>query len=148
MGLPNKYFGKINAAYQAAVNKYGPKRVFSALCIFFLVGYLTFFFFKYLFSGYFISNESGDIFMIYLGYFYYIKESFLDFILPLWNPYVFSGTSLISNPEYGLFYPLNLLFIPFGIPYAFNITIIVHFLIKGIGASLLLESWTLIFQVP
>src|SRR5437016_1573484 len=30
--------------------------------------------------------------------------------LPLWNPYIFSGTPLLANFQSGAFYPLNIIF--------------------------------------
>ncbi len=35
-------------------------------------------------------------------------------IVPLWNPYIFSGFPLLANWQSGVFYPLNLLMIVFG----------------------------------
>ncbi len=33
--------------------------------------------------------------------------------LPLWNPYIFSGNTFLSNPQTSMFYPINALFILF-----------------------------------
>jgi len=45
-------------------------------------------------------------------------------VLPLWNPYNFSGTSLSGNIQAGVFYPLNFLFFFLPFPVAWTLLII------------------------
>ncbi|MDO8660113.1 MAG: YfhO family protein [Candidatus Parcubacteria bacterium] len=40
--------------------------------------------------------------------------------LPLWNPYVFSGSPFLGNPTAAMFYPLNILFVLFQVNFAFG----------------------------
>ena len=45
-------------------------------------------------------------------------------ILPLWNPYSFSGYPLLANFQTGAFYPLNLLYLVFSFPTAWSMEVI------------------------
>lgn len=46
--------------------------------------------------------------------------------LPLWNPYVFSGTPYIAGIQSAIFYPLNILYLLFDTPFAINLSITIH----------------------
>lgn len=63
----------------------------------------------------------------------FIKEQFLSGKIPLWNPYYFSGHPFQANPSTFLFYPGKLLFILLPLPWAFNLSTLIHFLIAALG---------------
>ena len=51
--------------------------------------------------------------------------------LPLWNPYIFCGQPLFASLQTAILYPPNLLLLLLPIDFAFNLTIILHFLLAG-----------------
>jgi hypothetical protein len=79
--------------------------------------------------------------VIYLGkpllgsdfalYFRPVKEFIRDYVLthgtvPLWNPYILSGTPIVSNIQASMFYPLGVLFYVMPSEYAYGYTVILH----------------------
>ena len=85
------------------------KRAFDAL----LLG-LLFFLCLVLFSEILIRGKYlyGSDFVLY---FYPVKKYIRDSVLssqrlPFWNPYLFSGTPLVTNIQASMFYPLGFLF--------------------------------------
>lgn len=52
--------------------------------------------------------------------------------IPWWNPYVFSGTPLVANPQAGSLYPLNVLFFFFDFASAWSVLIILEPLLAGL----------------
>ncbi|MEK9176173.1 MAG: YfhO family protein [Patescibacteria group bacterium] len=67
-------------------------------------------------------------------------ESFKKGILPIWNPYSFSGTPNIANLQSAAFYPLNVLFgfLPF--EYAWSLLIMLSPLLAGIFLYIYLRN--------
>ena len=70
-------------------------------------------------------------------YFYPLKEFIRDHLLsqgsiPLWNPYQFSGTPLISNIQASLFYPLGFLFYLMPSDQAYGYTVVMHCLLGSV----------------
>ncbi|HEX9817488.1 MAG TPA: hypothetical protein VGA89_01165 [Patescibacteria group bacterium] len=63
-------------------------------------------------------------------------------VLPLWNPYLFSGIStLMLDAHQSILYPSTLLFILFPPALALNLTIILHLLLAYAGMYLLARTW-------
>jgi len=57
----------------------------------------------------------------------FIRDHFLHYgTIPMWNPYQFSGTPLISNIQASLFYPLGFLFYLMPSEQAYPYTLIMH----------------------
>lgn len=52
--------------------------------------------------------------------------------VPLWDPYNCSGTHYLANPESGLFYPLNLIFLIMPVTKAINISTALHVFLMGL----------------
>ena len=70
-------------------------------------------------------------------YFYPLKEFIRDHLMshgaiPLWNPYQFSGTPLISNIQASLFYPLGFLFYIMPSDQAYGYTVVMHCLLGSL----------------
>lgn len=65
--------------------------------------------------------------------FFFVSQSLRNCAIPLWNPYLLNGYPIIANIEAQIFYPINLLFLPFTAftPYAMQLHIILHFFIAG-----------------
>ncbi len=58
-------------------------------------------------------------------------------ILPLWNPYIFSGISWIGDITHSIFYPTTLFFWLFHPAVALNVTVVAHLLLTMVGMYLL-----------
>ncbi|MDI6689732.1 MAG: YfhO family protein [Actinomycetota bacterium] len=52
--------------------------------------------------------------------------------LPLWNPYILSGTPFISNIQAALFYPFNVIFYLFSPKYGYGYYIMLHYFLAGV----------------
>ena len=70
-------------------------------------------------------------------YFFPLKKLIRDHVLsfdtiPLWNPYQFSGTPLISNIQASMFYPLDFLFYMVPTEHAYGYTVILHFILASV----------------
>jgi hypothetical protein len=62
-------------------------------------------------------------------------------ILPLWNPYLFSGISWISDVGQSVLHPSTLLFVLFRPAVALNLTVLLHLLLAYGGMYLLAREW-------
>ena len=70
----------------------------------------------------------------------YLKSAIMQFgAVPLWSPTILSGYPFFGNPLAGLWYPPGWLALVFPLPFGFNIMIILHMLIGGIGMYKLLS---------
>ena len=76
-------------------------------------------------------------------YFFTVSNSLRHGELPLWNPYLFNGFPTIANIEAQIFYPLNLLFLPFTpfTPYAVNLSLILHCFLAGVFMYFLCRNY-------
>ncbi len=52
--------------------------------------------------------------------------------IPLWNPYIFSGSPFVGNPTSAMFYPFSLLYLLLPVEYAFSIIFILDIFLLGI----------------
>lgn len=62
-------------------------------------------------------------------------------IIPLWNPYVFSGMPYFATIKNGIFYPLNFLYLILPVGSAINWTIALHMLLSGVTMYYLLKHY-------
>lgn len=74
---------------------------------------------------------------------FYAAEGVARGIIPLWNPYVFSGVPFLATVQHGLFYPFNLLHYLFPFTPGFKFLFIIHYFLAGLGLYLLLRSFSL-----
>lgn len=91
---------------------------------------------------------SGRFFIRDLTRYYYptkriIREVILAGEFPYWNPYYSAGQPMAANPEYEIFYPLQLLILLPDYDLGFRLHVIIHYLIAAIGMYLLLRSMDL-----
>jgi hypothetical protein len=81
----------------------------------------------------------------YFPFMYFIINGIRSREIPLWNPYLFSGTPAFGDPLYQLFSPLAILFniVPSNLSYQyFDIIEIIYILIGGISIYLLARNLT------
>lgn len=81
-------------------------------------------------------------------YFYsnyaFIRQSLQDGTFPpLRNPYLFSGTPFIANPQSAIFYPPSLLFYLLPLAVAFNASYVLHTFLAGISMFALARNLNL-----
>ena len=53
---------------------------------------------------------------------------------PLWNPYLFLGAPFLANPQAAVFYPLNLILMPFDAARAVSLSVVIHVWLAAVGA--------------
>lgn len=83
--------------------------------------------------------DLSDSILYYLPVRQYAASSLQAGRLPLWNPYLFSGTPFLGNGESGLFSPLNALFLIFRPPRAFGYSAALQLFLAGAFMFLLLR---------
>jgi len=78
--------------------------------------------------------------------FFYPMKDFLarsvkagDF--PLWNPWLLNGEPFFATLQPGALYPGNVLLYFLPMPYAFGLTLILHYPLAGVGMYCLLRAW-------
>ncbi len=83
-------------------------------------------------------NRGNDLQEQFWPVFYFIRLNFLKTRqLPLWNNLFLSGTPILPDPQFSLFYPLNIVFLLLPTDAAFIIHFIIHSFLGSIGAYLL-----------
>src|ERR1051325_1524957 len=60
--------------------------------------------------------------------------------LPLWNPYVMSGSSFVGNGQSALFYPLNFLLYVLPLPIAWTLLLMLRMFLAGIFMASLIRN--------
>jgi len=107
-------------------------------CVFIAAAVLAYFsrviFFKY---NFFI----GDLYTQFFPWKNFLRVSVQNRVLPLWNPFVFSGVPFLADVQKGAFYPFGIVFYLFDFPLALKIYVLFHFLIMAVSAYLLLRSF-------
>ncbi|MBI5554989.1 MAG: YfhO family protein [Elusimicrobia bacterium] len=74
---------------------------------------------------------------------FYATEGVTRGIIPLWNPYIFSGVPFLATVQHALFYPFNLLHYLFPFTPGFKFLFIIHYFLAGLGLYLLLRFFSL-----
>lgn len=62
---------------------------------------------------------------------------------PMWNPFILNGVPFFGSLQPGHLYPGSLVFYLLPMPQAFNLGIVLHFVVAGAGSYLLLRRWDL-----
>ena len=60
---------------------------------------------------------------------------------PLWNPWVAGGEPFFASLQPGLLYPLSLILYVLPLPAAFDVMMVLHYPLAGLGMALLLRGW-------
>ena len=80
------------------------------------------------------------------GYFYwsaaFISDTIRAGIIPLWNPYYYSGHPFLANPGNFIFYPSTLLYVLLPLPWAFTLDTLIHLFIAALGMFYLVRLIT------
>jgi hypothetical protein len=82
-----------------------------------------------------------DVIQQYYPWRKFYSESLREGELPLWNPYMFSGTTFVGNGQSAVFYPLNLIFVFMPVDVAFGWFVLIHMLLAAFGTYALLTLW-------
>ncbi|MFH1962625.1 MAG: YfhO family protein [bacterium] len=96
------------------------------------------------FSSVIFSNDTfgyGDLHRYFYPLRFYAASCIKEGILPLWNPYLFSGYPCLSALQLGIFYPVSILVYALPFHLGFNLYIVSHFLLSGIFMYLLMREW-------
>ncbi|MFH1778480.1 MAG: YfhO family protein [Candidatus Omnitrophota bacterium] len=90
-----------------------------------------------------LGSSSGDI----IDFFVIIRNFGFGLlskgIIPLWNPYIFSGVPLLAESQLAIFYPFNLIHLFLPLPLAINFLIVLHQVMAGIFMYIYLKRLTL-----
>src|SRR5262245_55458046 len=84
--------------------------------------------------------EIGDIVAAFYPFRTLAGRAISDGTLPLWNPYMMSGTSFVGNGQSAMFYPLNFLVYVLPLPTAWTLLLMLRMLLAGIFMTLLVRS--------
>ncbi|MGH2719705.1 MAG: hypothetical protein ACRDJU_14175 [Actinomycetota bacterium] len=79
---------------------------------------------------------------LFIPWFLVSARSWLSGHLPTWNPWAQSGVPLLGSTQAGALYPPNLLFLVLPVVIANNLTVLITFLIAGLGGWLLARQLT------
>lgn len=115
--------------------------IYSHLWIFLLFFLTLVFFYQFLFHPTELISPYSDI----PGIFYFEKLLFVNTIysfhqLPLWNPYIFSGSPFVGNPSTAMFYPLNYIFLIFPLASSFGLMFMLDIFLIGCFTYLFTRS--------
>jgi hypothetical protein len=79
-------------------------------------------------------SQYSDLTITFWPNIYYIQQSLAnDHRLPLWRTLINSGSPIDSDPQAGLWYLPNILFLLFTAARGFNLLFLLHFVFAGIG---------------
>lgn len=109
------------------------KQFFFFFLIFIVLRFLPFLFGKTL--------VFGDNFSLMMPGKIFTAEWLKQGVLPLWNPYVFSGMPWVADINQSVLYPSTLLFVIFSPAIALNLLLSSHAFIAYIGMYLLAKQW-------
>lgn len=101
------------------------------------------FFWQVVFDGAMMPRGGGDLASFLYPRYVFAADAFHHGVLPLWNPYLFSGSPFLADIQSGLFYPFNLLafaaFAPFTYP-ELEAMATLHFWLAGVFHYAFLRS--------
>lgn len=84
--------------------------------------------------------EDADNLMQLLPYKAYVGQALRGGELPLWNPLAGIGMPVAGNPQYGLYYPANVLFVLLSPLVAQTFYVLLHFALAGTFTALYLRE--------
>lgn len=85
-------------------------------------------------------SQFSDLMLTHWPNAYFFKQSvWQDGCWPLWNPNQFSGVPFAANPLGGLWYPPNWLFLILPLTPTFNLLLVLHLCLGGVGMVRLLN---------
>lgn len=103
-----------------------------------LAVFAFFYFLPFVINHDLLLAQDNDLQQQFWPFFYFIQQKFWEtHTLPLWNNLIFSGTPLLPDPQFSLFYPPNFLFIILPTNLAFLVYLFFHIILGGIGIYLI-----------
>jgi hypothetical protein len=84
--------------------------------------------------------ETGDLITELYPWKAFEKRTIAEGHFPLWNRHLFLGAPFLADPQTGLFYPPNLLYLAFPTPLAWSLSFLLRTVLAGVFASLLAGS--------
>lgn len=100
------------------------------------------FFWQILFAGAWMPAGGGDLASLLYPTFHFAARSLQRGILPLWNPYLYSGAPFAADIQSSLFYPVNLIYFSLATEISYRglmLLAIFHFWLVGAGMFLFLR---------
>lgn len=86
--------------------------------------------------------RDNDLQQQFWPFFYFIKQKLWEtHTLPFWNNLILSGTPLLPDPQFSLFYPLNIIFLFFPTDLAFIVYFFLHTFMGGLGIYLVTRKF-------
>lgn len=79
-----------------------------------------------LLRGGIISSGDTDVFLAFYHTRGFAAREILAGNFPLWNPHIYSGSPFLADPEIGMLYPLNMVYLILPLPAAINTDVILH----------------------
>lgn len=86
-----------------------------------------------------LSDQNTDIRHQLFYWRYFGFHTLAKGTIPLWNPYIYSGTPFVGGVQSAIFYPLNLIFLVLPVYVAINYSIILHVFLSGVFTYLYLR---------
>lgn len=114
--------------------------IINLFCILFIILIFCLFYREQIFGNKYIPFDSKDQVYPFVSF---VTRSFRNGEMPLWNPYIYSGTPSFADPLYMTFYPGTLLYlIPNELSQRwFDIVELVHVLVGGISLFYLMKDY-------
>ncbi len=72
----------------------------------------------------------------------FIQDTIRAGVIPLWNPYYYSGHPFLANPSTFVFYPATILYVLIPLPWAFTLDTLIHLFIASLGMLYLVRLIT------
>jgi hypothetical protein len=101
------------------------------------------FFWRILFAGAWMPAGGGDLAALLYPTYHLAAQSLKGGVLPLWNPYLWSGTPFVADIQASLFYPINLIYFWLTPQVTYRgvmLLSVFHFWLAGVGMYLFLRS--------
>ena len=101
------------------------------------------FFWQILFAGAWMPAGGGDLAALLYPTYHFAARSLKSGVLPLWNPYLYSGAPFAADIQSSLFYPVNLIYFLLTPEVTYRgvmLLSVFHFWLAGAGMYLLLKA--------
>jgi hypothetical protein len=101
------------------------------------------FFWRILFAGAWMPAGGGDLAALLYPTYHLAAQSLKGGVIPLWNPYLWSGTPFVADIQASLFYPINLIYFWLTPEVTYRgvmLLAVFHFWLAGVGMYLFLRS--------
>lgn len=105
--------------------------------LFFLIVLVLLFFWRIVSSSPLHQGSLAEDFSLFFPFRFFAATSLGKGIIPLWNPYIFSGTPFLADSQVAIFYPVNLLLTLLATPSylsykAAEWAVVINFILAGI----------------